>query len=189
MDNITDRLPSIWGEKYVRSRASYQKLLDQSTPHLYARWALCYVLVFVFLLRIFFSEGWYVVCYTHAIYMLSLFLQFLSPKFDPSLEQQQQDEMVEDGLQGVDIEDNDEFRPFIRRLPEFKFWIKATQASLLALICSFIPLLDIPVFWPILLMYFVVLFSLTMKRQIQHMIKYHYIPFDLGKAKYNKGAK
>ena len=43
---------------------------------------------------------------------------------------------------------------------------------------------NIPVFWPILLMYFIALFVLTMKRQIKHMIKYRYIPFSFGKTKY-----
>ena len=38
-----------------------------------------------------------------------------------------------------------------------------------------------PVFWPILLMYWMVLLFVTMKRQIKHMIKYRYIPFSLGK--------
>ena len=36
-------------------------------------------------------------------------------------------------------------------------------------------------------MYFVALFVLTMKRQIKHMIKYKYVPFSFGKARY-KGA-
>ena len=46
--------------------------------------------------------------------------------------------------------------------------------------CSF----NIPVFWPILLLYFIALFVLTMKRQIKHMIKYKYVPFSLGKTRY-----
>ena len=40
------------------------------------------------------------------------------------------------------------------------------------------------VFWPILLLYFIALFVLTMKRQIKHMIKYKYVPFSLGKTRY-----
>ena len=42
---------------------------------------------------------------------------------------------------------------------------------------------NIPVFWPILLMYFIALFFLTMKRQIKHMIKYKYVPFSFGKTR------
>ena len=33
-------------------------------------------------------------------------------------------------------------------------------------------------------MYFIILTAITMKRQIKHMIKYKYIPFDLGKKTY-----
>jgi len=61
-------------------------------------------------------------------------------------------------------------------------------ASSPALSPVFLPLpfrsFNIPVFWPILLMYFFALFFLTMKRQIKHMIKYKYVPFSFGKTKY-----
>lgn len=43
-------------------------------------------------------------------------------------------------------------------------------------------------FWPILLVYWVMLFVLTMKRQIRHMIKHGYVPYTTGKAKYGKGG-
>ena len=84
-------------------------------------------------------------------------------------------------------QDDDEFRPFIRRLPEFKFWISATQAILLSLLATLFSVFDIPVFWPILVLYFLTLFVITMRRQIEHMIRYKYLPFDLGrKARYGR---
>lgn len=43
------------------------------------------------------------------------------------------------------------------------------------------PMFDVPVFWPILLLYWLLLFTVTMKRQIKHMIKYKYLPFNTGK--------
>lgn len=46
---------------------------------------------------------------------------------------------------------------------------------------TFFSVFDVPVFWPILLLYWCVLFFVTMKRQIRHMIKYRYIPFSFGK--------
>ena len=49
---------------------------------------------------------------------------------------------------------------------------------------TFFQVFNIPVFWPILLLYFIALFFLTMKRQIKHMIKYKYIPFSMGKTRY-----
>lgn len=76
----------------------------------------------------------------HSIYLLNLFLAFLQPKFDPSLAADMAEAEVEEGAPGLptsmpspganggagggaygDLQDG-EFRPFIRRLPEFKFW-------------------------------------------------------------------
>jgi hypothetical protein len=37
-----------------------------------------------------------------------------------------------------------------------------------------------PVFWPILVLYFCMLFFVTMRKQIQHMIKHKYLPFSFG---------
>merc|ERR1719373_814889 len=82
-----------------------------------------------------------------------------------------------------------EYRPFVRRVPEFRFWHSATKAILFAIVLTFFPVFDVPVFWPILLLYFIVLFVLTMKRQIQHMLKYRYIPFSWGKKKYSAGGE
>lgn len=56
-----------------------------------------------------------------------------------------------------------------------------TKAFFVAFLMTFFSVFDVPVFWPILLCYWIVLFVLTMKRQILHMIKYKYIPFDFGK--------
>lgn len=166
-----------------------------------------------------------------AIYLLNLLLAFLQPKFDPSL----QDDLLADEIEEGGSEENapvlpsqrdDEFRPFVRRLPEWQFWcvltafcpfcltdhicnfrrLSSTRATLVSLFCTSSEVFDVPVYWPILVIYFCVLFALTMRRQIQcvhtatvtsavliaffrHMIKYKYIPFDIGrKARYG-GSK
>ncbi|ODQ78807.1 hypothetical protein BABINDRAFT_162486, partial [Babjeviella inositovora NRRL Y-12698] len=137
----------------------------------------------MFALRIVYAQGWYIICYALAIYLLNLFLAFLTPKFDPSLEQEMHRESMEEGITS-EQETSEEFRPFIRRLPEFKFWFGATRATLISLVLTMFSITDVPVFWPILVLYFVILFTLTMRKQIQHMMKYRYLPFDLGKAKY-----
>jgi hypothetical protein len=102
------------------------------------------------------------VAYTLGIYLLNLFLAFLQPKIDPSLTQ---DEGLEDGdaASTLPTKQDDEFRPFIRRLPEFKFWHSATRAILIAFICTWFKMFDIPVFWPVLVMYWLILFILTSK--------------------------
>ncbi|KAG8948793.1 hypothetical protein FRC04_009256 [Tulasnella sp. 424] len=174
-------------EKYSRM-LQYQ--VDRTTPHTINRWLATAGLNALFLLRIVFAQGWYIVCYAHAIYLLNLLLAFLQPKFDPSLEQDLAATNVEEGGDelpttnghGLDSKD-DEFRPFVRRLPEWQ--LSATKSTLISLVCSFFVAFDIPVYWPILVMYFFALFAITMRRQIRHMIKYKYIPFDfVRKEKY-----
>lgn len=162
-----------------------------------------------------------------AIYLLNLLLAFLQPRFDPSLQDDLLADEIEEGT-GDDAptlpsQRDDEFRPFVRRLPEWQFWyvgemhpqtdpshfvlyrLSSTRAVMIALFCTFSEVFDVPVYWPILVLYFCVLFALTMRRQIQyvwlffyrvlaltfarHMIKYKYIPFDIGrKARYG-GSK
>lgn len=162
---------------------TYQKLLDQSVPFPARRWGAFGALLCLFFLRILLVQGWYIICYALSIYLLNLFLAFLTPKFDPSLEQELKSSSLEEGGDEPQ-ETEDEFRPFIRRLPEFKFWLNGTRATVLSIVMSFFTVFDIPVFWPILLMYFIILFALTMRKQIQHMIRYKYLPFDIGKTKY-----
>lgn len=81
-----------------------------------------------------------------------------------------------------------EYKGFSRKLPEFKFWHSAMLAATASLFMTFFSIFDIPVFWPILLLYFVALFVLTMKNQIAHMVKHRYIPFSWGKARYGGGG-
>lgn len=124
--------------------------------------------------------------------MLNLFLAFLTPKIDPEMaeELEEQEEANESGPGLLPVNNDDEFRPFIRRLPEFKFWLNTTKAILLSLTCSMFAVFDIPVFWPILLFYWIFLFVITMRRQIEHMIKYKYVPFaNFGKQRYDKGNR
>ncbi|KAI3618353.1 hypothetical protein CBS9595_002716 [Malassezia furfur] len=168
-----------------------QHLIDSMAPYTVQRWAATGVLLLLFLLRIVLAEGWYIVCYALFIYLLNLFLAFLTPKFDPALESDLAAQDVEEGEPGLPTSaraaassgglmssvfhpsqqdgDQDEFRPFIRRLPEFKFWLSATQATVLSIFASFFEAFNIPVFWPVLVVYFMVLFVLTMRRQIQYV--------------------
>ncbi|KAI9199245.1 RER1 retention in endoplasmic reticulum 1 [Polychytrium aggregatum] len=163
-----------------------QKFLDDTTPHTAPRWIFTGFVAAVYAVRAFLISGWYIVTYALGIYLLNLFLAFLTPKFDPATTELD-DEADGEGM-SLPTKADEEFRPFVRRLPEFKFWYSATKAILIAFVCTFIPFFDIPVFWPILVIYFFILFGLTMKRQIKHMIKYKYVPWDYGKKKYTAGS-
>ena len=58
------------------------------------------------------SQGFYIVTYGLGIYLLNRLIGFLSPMVDPELE----------GPTLPTKGSDQEFKPFQRRLPEFKFW-------------------------------------------------------------------
>jgi len=164
-----------------RSDASraFQYYLDRSTAHATGRWLGTLAVAAIYALRVYMVQGFYIVSYGLGIYLLNLLIGFLSPMVDPELDPS----AAPDGP-ALPMRGSDEFKPFIRRLPEFKFWYAITKAFVVAFVMTFFSVFDVPVFWPILLCYWIVLFILTMKRQIMHMIKYKYVPFSIGKQKY-----
>ena len=100
--------------------------------------------------------------YGLGIYTLNLLIGFLTPQG-----------MTADEPDGpaLPTKGDEEFKPFVRKLPEFKFWYAMAKAVCTALTMTFFSFFDIPVFWPILLMYWVLLFGMTMKKQIKHMVR------------------
>lgn len=171
--------PNMVQQFFRRFSEIQQNMLDKATPHLSFRWVVTFVLFGLYFLRVYLLQGWYIITYALGIYLLNLFIGFLTPKLDPILNL----ESEEDGP-ALPTKSSDEFKPFMRRLPEFKFWYSSTKAVTVATICTFFDLFNIPVFWPILVMYFILLFLITMKRQIWHMIKHKYVPWSHGKTKY-----
>ncbi|XP_026466233.1 protein RER1-like [Ctenocephalides felis] len=178
IEEIQSSQPSFLSRFCTHLSQTIQRWLDYSVPYTKYRWIAAILLVALLLLRVLTTHGWYIVTYALGIYHLNLFIAFLTPKMDPSLNF--------DDDEGPELPTlaNEEFRPFIRRLPEFKFWLSVVVSTLIALFCTMFDCFNIPVFWPILVFYFITLFLVTMKRQIKHMIKYRYLPFTHGKPSY-----
>jgi hypothetical protein len=178
-DVLEQQSPTV--QQYIhRMRVFHQTMLDKSSPQTLYRWLAWSACLIMYLVRVFFIiEGFYIVTYAMAIFNLNLLLGFLTPLELP---------MSADDGPGLPSKSNDEFRPFVRRLPEFKFWYASIRSLLLGFFATFFPIFDVPVFWPILVMYWLILFFVTMKRQIKHMIKYKYVPFSFGKKKYGGGS-
>ena len=100
--------------KFVVTR-QYQHLLDKTTPYVLYRWIACLAIAFIYVIRVYFVQGFYIVSYGLGIYILNLLIGFLSPQVDPEIQE------ISDGPT-LPTRGSDEFRPFVRRLPEFKFW-------------------------------------------------------------------
>lgn len=160
----------------------YQQLMDMVVPYVAPRWIFFVALLLGYIVRTVLLQGWYVITYALGIFLLHLLLAFLTPNQDPSV--LNGDDGDDDIGPSLPTKANDEFKPFIRKLPEFKAWQSGTKATLIALFCTFFDFFNIPVFWPILVLYFLSLVAITMKRQIKHMIKYKYVPFSVGKKKF-----
>lgn len=154
-----------------------QILLDKAAPQLTARWVCWGVTLLLYVVRVWFLRGFYIVTYGLGIYNLNLLLGFITPQVDPELEHD---------APGLPTKSDQEFKPFVRRLPEFKFWWSSIKSIWIGMAMTLFPMFDVPVFWPILLLYWLLLFTVTMKRQIKHMIKYKYLPFSTGKKQYGQ---
>mmetsp|Transcript_14676 Transcript_14676/g.33239 ORF Transcript_14676/g.33239 Transcript_14676/m.33239 type:complete len:204 (+) Transcript_14676:213-824(+) len=159
-------------------KRAFQYWLDKSTVHLVPRWIGFAVVLALFFLRVYLIQGFFIVAYGLGIFLLNNFIAFLSP-----LEEPHSARSGDDGL-ALPTNNAQEFRPFARRLPEFKFWLACVRGVLTCIVMTFFSVFDVPVFWPILLLYFFVLFFMTMKRQIMHMVQHKYVPISFGKAKY-----
>lgn len=185
MDTLNDKSfnePNFLSRLYSGYSSWLQRSLDKVTPLHTFRWLINALLLIIFMVRVVTLQGFYIVAYVLGIFLLNQFILFLTPAFVDELDNDDYDD--DDSGPRLPTSSNEEFRPFMRRLPEFKFWYTSFKSLVISIICTFFSVLDIPVFWPILVMYFITLFIVTMKRQIRHMIKYRYLPFSHGKAKY-----
>lgn len=79
---------------------------------------------------------------------------------------------MEDGTAGgLPTKEEDEFRPFVRRLPEFKFWYSTTKAIAIGFFCAWFEIFNLPVFWPVLVVYWLLLLVLTSKSHLSVMLE------------------
>jgi len=108
------------------------------------------------------------------IFNLNLLIQFLSPQSEPDQD--------EDGM-SLPTRSDEEFRPFVRKLPEYKFWLSSCKSFFVGMFLTTSRAFDVPVYWPILLFYFILLTTLTMKKRIEHMIRHRYVPISGKKPK------
>ncbi|XP_009614080.1 protein RER1A-like isoform X3 [Nicotiana tomentosiformis] len=162
-------------QRTLKSAELFQHYLDKTTPHALYRWTGTAVLALLYALRIYSVQGFYFVTYCLGFYIVNLLVGFLSPLVDPKME-------PSDGPV-LPTKASDEFKPFISRLPEFKFWYAIIKALCIAFIITFFSLFDVPTYWPFLLFLWILHFVGTMDSLIRQMIRYKYIPFNLGKQK------
>ena len=55
-------------------------MVDKTVPHIGSRWVALSVSLGLYFLRVWLLRGWYIVTYGLGIYLLSLFIGFISPQ-------------------------------------------------------------------------------------------------------------
>ena len=157
----------------------YNSIKDKIIIYKAERWGVVGFLAVLYFIRMFRTKGYYALTYCIGIHFLNSFIGFISPLEDP------EEEGLNSGDSYLPQKNNEEFRPFQRKIKEYSFWSMMFWTFLIAIPMTFFDAFNIPVFWPLLLVYFVLIFFLIMRRQIKHMIKYKYLPWDSGKKTYS----
>ena len=174
-------------EKSIANKTIFEKIelyyniiKDKIIIYPLERWLIVLILALIYMIRIVSVQGYYCLTYCIGIHILNSFIGFISPLEDP------EEYDLSSGDSFLPQKNNEEFKPFQRKVKEYSFWSVVFFTLLIAIPMTFFKAFDIPVFWPLLLVYFILIFFLVMRRQIKHMIKYHYLPWDAGKMKYGK---
>lgn len=157
-----------------RMKMQYQRYEDAVVPHRPMRWAMFAFLLMFFFIRVFAYGGFYVVTYGMCIHLLYLLIMMITPLSDP-----------EDATDEARLPTGGgEFKPFVPKVQEFVVWRSMVKVVLICFALTLFSVFDIPVFWPILVMYFIILFATQMGNRVKHMIKHKYVPWSAGKPKY-----
>ncbi|CAA7020625.1 unnamed protein product [Microthlaspi erraticum] len=157
-----------------------QGYTDKTRPHPTYRWIGTLVVVLIYCLRIYYLKGFYYITCLLGVYLVILFVDFVTPLYLP--DDDDDDDEDSDGPT-LPIRASDEFKPFIRFLPEFKFWYSTTNAICIAFLITFFSVFNVPVNnWPFLLVIdWVACFLILMNKPVAHMQKYNYSPWNFGK--------
>lgn len=103
--------PSFLSRLQQGLKRQFQTYLDAVVPHTALRWVALGLLMLGYCARVYYLQGFYIVTYGLGIFLLNLLIGFLSP-----IEEEAGDGPV------LPTSSGDEYKPFVRRLPEFKFW-------------------------------------------------------------------
>ncbi len=160
-----DNLPELIRSTASEALSTYRQVMAMSLPRKKERWAFAAFLTVIFLLRVLISRKWIFIAYCLYVYILSRVIMFVTPMVEP-----------DDDDVALPTYDNDEYRPFVSRLPEFTFWQKYVEGHGIAIVLTLTTWTNIPVVWQILVVYFILLAGLSIGKEVVKMRKFKYAP-------------
>lgn len=151
------------------------------------RWILTIITYFLFIIKCVIYDSYYALLYILSFYYIQNIILFITPKDVPSIHDEDEDEdMYEIPDTVFNKSDDPDEKPIIRKISEFSLWEKITFFTLLCHLLSYFEVFNIPVWWPMLLIYFVIVSVLIVFKQRSHMNKYNYSLYDFFKSKRGK---
>ena len=163
-----------------------QIFLDKISFYPGRRWAAFGVALSIFLLRIYIKQGYAALAYVLGLYILQKVMLYLTPAEMPNIGEETDIDMETFVLP---TRENDEYKGFNRKLREMDFWKSLMTATSIVAFLSLFQATDIPIHWQLLVAYFLFVTCFLCRVKIEHMIKYQYIPFEIGKKSYGKPKK
>lgn len=160
----------------------HQILIDKTGPKIWLRWTFFGVLLLLFFMKIFVTGSHHLIAYCLGVYLVHGFVLFATPKDERIPDPFEEDDIndIENDYTPVSVDNN--LRPFIRNMPEFTYWLFCIKIVIGSLLLSMFSFTDIPVYTPILVLYFVFMISATVIKLWRHSSKYNYSLFFTSKS-------
>lgn len=152
-----------------------QLMVDRLSPHPLARWLTFAGCLLLYLIKTLATGTHHIITYVVGVYLFHGFILFATPKDENIPDPFEAEEDEENAYSPVNIDNT--LRPFVRNMPEYKYWVFAMKVLIVSFLLTLTSLTDIPVYAPILVAYFVFMVIATAFKLWQHCNKYNYNPF------------
>lgn len=152
---------------------------DKLAPKPNIRWGFTLLLVVLYALKVIISQSHALISYCVGVYLVHGFIMFATPKDDRIPDPF---EIEADDTEYCPLNIDNDLKPFIRNMPEYSFWVFCTKIIGISLFLTFFAFTDIPVYVPILVVYFIFMMIVTGFKLWQHSRKYNYNPFFQSKS-------
>lgn len=150
-----------------------QHLRDKISPFPTYRWAVTGVLALLYVIRLINIKSHAVITYCALVYLLHAFILFATPK-DNSIPSPFENSTNEEEDNYIPSNIDNDFKPYVRRLPEYDFWVFTSEIVGVSYFLTFFSFTSIPVFVPILIIYFVFILLMTFWKLYKHSRKFQY---------------
>ena len=161
--------------KYRIFRNHLRSRVDSLVFYKTQRWLSFWALYSLLVLKILLTHKYYAVLYLLTFFFIQKIILYFTPQGIPSIIDEEENEMQE----FYQIPENSqiqkqESKPVIRKLGEFYLWKSLVAMTLVGLLCTCVDILDIAVYWPLLVVYMAVIVLNLVVKQRRHMKKYEY---------------